>query len=172
MFSSGSRGSSSASLWCSRQKAGIVSLKSTYVQDTCLPPSPRPQLLSFLKAGFLLYRNYHLHDNAPGVYKPLTLPRIPLFLPQCGAYHYTVHTGTRLNAKRVIRINRVAFSFQTSLVLGLVLFSTAVWSLWSASARRLLATVICQSESWGSSISLTLLFDLPPCTFNPVCLCL
>lgn len=77
------------------------------------PTLSEAQLLSFVKAGFLLYSNYHLHDNAPWVYKPLTLLCISLFFPQCGAYHYTVHTGTELNAKRVIRIGRVGFSFQT-----------------------------------------------------------
>lgn len=84
------------------------------------PSLSEAQLLSFLKAGFLLYSNYHLHDNAPWVYKPLTLPCIPLFplfFPQLGAYHYIVHTGAELNAKRMIRINRVGFSFQTLLVL-------------------------------------------------------
>lgn len=52
-----------------------------------------------------------------------------LFSLQCGTYHYTVHTGTELNAKPVIRINGVGFSFQTLLFLQSSLyFAAAVWS--------------------------------------------
>lgn len=91
-------------------------------------PSEAP-LLSFLKAGFLLYSNYHLHDNAPGLYKPLTPPCIPLFFPPCGACHYAVHTGTGLNAKRAIRIKGVGLGLQTSpVLLSSVFCSAAVWS--------------------------------------------
>lgn len=89
------------------------------------------------------------------------------------AYHYTLHTGTKLNAKSVIRISGVAFSFQTLLFLQFSVFlSAAVWPCWSPSAWCLQATGIRQWESCGSSVILSLLFDLPPCNFNPVYLCL
>lgn len=58
-----------------------------------------------------------------------TAPPPPLY----GTYHYTVHTGTKLNAKGVIRINGVGFSFQTLLFLQAPeYFSAAVWSWRSA----------------------------------------
>lgn len=58
------------------------------------PSLSEAQLLSFIKAGFLLYSNYHLHDNLPLVYEALTQPHstpshsflypsvVPIILPE------------------------------------------------------------------------------------------
>ena len=122
------------------------------------------------KRGLSLYNKDCLHYNALGLYKPLTIlcsAFFPLFSPQCSTYHYT---GTPLNAKRMIRINGGGFTSQTflflqsSLFLLLLLFLSTV----AHDNHHLLPAGIFQGESWGSSNFLSRVFDLPPCTFNPV----
>lgn len=100
------------------------------------------QLLSVLKAGFLLYWNYHLHNNTPCVYTPLTLPCIPpnlLLSPQCGTYHYTVHAGKEgmMGIMEVVSVSRRNWSsvIRFFLLLQDWLQTGTIWCLVSVSGQ-------------------------------------